>query len=449
MKPGSIFRGLAIAVAVLCASGAYSETPAEATAPTDAQVAADKIAREIEQIRGLTYTHPVRVESQSVESFGQFVSRELDEAVPEPMRRNYGRIVRALGLYKGPPIEDFSSMMTTVMVSQVGAYYDPKQQAFFVLMNDVPDMMQGALYSHELYHALQDQRFDLDRFMGVCKKKDAHACNSDAELARRAVVEGEATYMMMLWMIQKASGKPAQRDMLAKVVAQTSNASMDQLRATLKNPQAVKMLGEQMKEAIDAADSIPAFIMDAMMGAYLKGMSFVFAVQDQGWSEVEKLYGEYPPLSTEHILHPEKWVVHEPPMAFEWPKFEKLKQLRDWELMDVDVLGEFQWRTIFREQGFAIEAEAAASGWGGDRYAVFKRKDSDATLLLLRTSWDNEGDAKEFADVYRKVQAAKSADAGLSTRLEQKGVDVFIVEGGEEKKIDSLLKIVKRVKHAH
>jgi hypothetical protein len=161
---------------------------------------------------------------------------------------------------------------------------------------------------------------------------------------------------------------------------------------------------------------------------------------------VEKLYGEYPPQSTEHILLPEKWLAREAPARFEWPDFHKIAALREWELLDNDVLGEFQWRILFKEQGLAAEAEAAAAGWGGDRYAVFKRKDSDATLLLLRTSWDTESDAREFADVYRRAQAAKYAGASIPTRLLQKGVDVYVVEGGDEKNIDALLKVVKRVK---
>jgi hypothetical protein len=161
---------------------------------------------------------------------------------------------------------------------------------------------------------------------------------------------------------------------------------------------------------------------------------------------VEKLYTDYPPQSTEQILHPEKWLAREAPARFQWPNFHRIAALREWELLDNDVLGEFQWRTIFKEQGLAAEAEAAAAGWGGDRYAVFKRKDSDATLLLLRTSWDTDSDAREFADAYRRAQAAKYAGASVPTRLVQSGVDVYVVEGGDEANIDSLLEVVKRVK---
>jgi hypothetical protein len=432
--------------AVLTASSAHSEGAAAAP-PADAQGTADSIAREIEQIRGLSFKQPVRVESQSVASFGEFVSRELDKEVPKSIRQHFGTIVRTLGLYRGPPIDDFSSMMTMVMTSQAGAYYDPEKQTFFVLMNDMPELMRGMLYSHELYHALQDQYFGLVRYADAGGNDGAGSQNADSQFARSAVVEGEATYMMSLWMMQKMSNKPPTRKVMARVMAAQVNVGVDQLREALKQPKVAQMVGGDVQSAIDAAGEIPSFIMDSMMVVYLKGAGFVFAVHEQGWPAVEKLYTEYPPQSMEQILHPEKWLAREAPTAFEWPRLEKISVLRDWELLDDDVLGEFQWRTVFKEQGFAAEAESAAAGWDGDRYAVFKRKNSEATLLLLRTRWDSEKEAREFADVYGRVLAVKYADAPVPTRLVQKGVDVFVVEGGDEANLASLLKIVKRAKY--
>ena len=64
----------------------------------------------------------------------------------------------------------------------------------------------------------------------------------------------------------------------------------------------------------------------------------------------------------------------------------------------------------------------------------------------MRSCWDSEQEAREFADAYRRVLATKYSGAPMPTRLEQKGIDVFIVEGGDEASIDALLKVVKRVK---
>jgi hypothetical protein len=424
---------------------ASSPAPA-ATAPTDAQAAADKIAAEVEQLRGLKFKQPVRAETQSMESFGEFISGELDREVPESLRAHYGLIVRALGLYRGPLIEDFSAMMTTVMTSQVGAYYDPRKKSFFVLMGNMPEIMQGVLYSHELYHALQDQYFELERYTARDSGAKAWLRNSDADLARRALIEGEATYMMSMWMVQKMSGKPPTRKVMDMVAAQTVNVGLDELRAALKKPGVEEALGPDLKNSVEAANEIPAFIMETMMGVYFKGMGFVHVVHEKGWPAVETAYTGYAPQSTEQILHPEKWLAQEDPAVFEWPKLDKVRALRGWQLMDDDVLGEFQMRIIFREQGLTQEAVSAAAGWGGDRYAVFKRKDSDATLLLLRSAWDSEAEAKEFADAWRRVQAGKFGDSPVPVRVEQKGTDVFIVEGGDAGKIDSLLKVVRKVK---
>lgn len=108
------------------------------------------------------------------------------------------------------------------------------------------------------------------------------------------------------------------------------------------------------------------------------------------------------------------------------------------------MLGEFSVRIIFKENGLASEAESVAAGWGGDRYAEFKRKDSDATLLLWRTSWDTETDAKEFLDAYQRLLPVKYADEPTATRVERKGRDVFIVEGGDKNDLGALLKVVKQ-----
>ena len=209
----------AISIAAVFFGLPYAGAQDAATAASvEPQAVADRIAREIAEIRGLSFKHPVSVQQQSAQQFGEYVSREIDEVVPESIRLHYGSIVRTLGLYRGPEIVDFSAMMKMVMTSQVGAYYDPDKQGFFVLMAGMPEMMQGVLYSHELYHALQDQHFGLARYLKTVSTRGADSYSADGHLARTAVVEGEATYMMSLWMIQKMTGQAPARDVMSRVV---------------------------------------------------------------------------------------------------------------------------------------------------------------------------------------------------------------------------------------
>lgn len=236
------------------------------------------------------------------------------------------------------------------------------------------------------------------------------------------------------------------RELMTPAVRIQSQMDMASLKSMMKLPKVAEFTGIAADDSVAVADSIPSFLMESLMGVYLKGLGFVFAVQEKGWSEVEKLYTQYPPQSTEQILHPEKWYAHEAPSAITFPALAKVSALRQWEELATDVIGEFQWRVIFKEQGLAAGAETAAAGWDGDRYVIFKRKDSDATLMLLSTSWDSAAQAEEFASAYQRLLASKYADAPEPTRVVQKKDNVYIVEGGSEKDIGALLKVVTKSK---
>jgi hypothetical protein len=390
------------------------------------------IQKEVADIRGLPFKQSVVMEKQTPEILGRHMDKEMDEAVPPAMAKHFDKIVRRLGLYRGPVIEDFRSMMRAVITSQVAAYYDPDTKRAYLLDEGGDEMEQGVISSHELYHALQDQYFDLNAYVSDKLKLD-----SDQALARVAVVEGEATYIHTLWMLRRMMNAIPPRALIGPAMAMQAELDVSALR---------QMAGEG---AADAAklDGVPPFILETLVGNYLKGAAFVFAVHEQGWPAVEKLYKEYPPQSTEQILHPEKWLAREGATKFTWTDLGKERVLRDWELIDDDVLGEIQWRIIFKENGAqAAAAATAAAGWNGDRYAVFKRKNADDTLLLLRTSWDSEAEAMQFVEAYRRALAVKYQGATESTALEQQGTEVFIVEGGRQADLDALTKIVRQVK---
>ncbi len=416
----------ALAVYLICVA------QAQAADAIDPAAVAAAIQKDVSAIRGLPFKQAVPMEKQTPEQLGRRMDKEMEHAVRPAMARHFDKIVRRLGLYAGPEIQDYRKMMRSVITSQVAAYYDPDTRHIYLLNEGSGDIEQGVVYSHELYHALQDQYFDLNGFMSEKLK-----LNSDQALARTALVEGEATYIHTLWAVGRMMNSAAPpRALAGPVIAMQANLSFEQMRS---------MIGNSSEDAAEF-DSIPPFILEVMVGNYLKGAAFVYAVQEQGWPAVEKLYREYPPQSTEQILHPEKWLAHENPSIISWTDFNKQKALKDWELLDDDVIGEIQWRIIFKVNGLEAEADAAAAGWDGDRYAVFKRRNSDETLLLLRTAWDSEGKAAQFADAYQRALAVKYQGTKEPTRVERQGADVFIVEGGREADLDALIGIVRQAK---
>jgi hypothetical protein len=423
---------------MLCTSGVLAQTPA-ATDPNP-QVLANKIQDEVAALRGLKFKQKITASKQSPAEFGKYLESRIKEDVPEQVSRHYGKIVQKLGLYRGPEIKDFEGTMKSVMTSQAGAYYDPQTKTFYVLLEGLPEMMLGAFYAHELHHGLQDQYFDLEKYMGM--RQGNRTLDSDQRMARQAVVEGEATYIMSLWTIKSMMQDTPTREVMSTVVRMQSQMDMAQMKQMMQQPQMKELVGEQVKDSIEASADIPAFILESLLGAYLKGLNFVFQVEAGGWAAVEKLYRDAPPESTEQVLHPEKWLAREAPVDIEWPSLGD-PQLKNFEVLDNDVLGELLWRVVFKEHGLdAATADAVAAGWNGDRYLVLKEKSSDELLLLWRTSWDSATEAKEFADAYTKLLAVKYEGKRAATRVVHSGTSVSIVESENDATVDSLVKFV-------
>ena len=67
----------------------------------------DSIQIEIEKIRGAKFKHVVKVANQSLEDFGKYIDKMLDKQFSESHGKNYGKVVKKLGLYRGPDIKDF------------------------------------------------------------------------------------------------------------------------------------------------------------------------------------------------------------------------------------------------------------------------------------------------------------------------------------------------------
>src|SRR3989337_2014414 len=119
------------------------------------------------------------------------------------------------------------------MSSQVAAYYDPKAQKFYSLMQNMPEPMLHMMYAHELYHGLQDQYFGLEKYLPMTSQ-GGPALNSDQTTARQAVVEGEASYIMSMYMMKQMAQKEPTRELMAPAVRLQSQMDMENIKAMMK-----------------------------------------------------------------------------------------------------------------------------------------------------------------------------------------------------------------------
>lgn len=416
-----------------------------AQTPENLQSQINAIQKEIESIRGEKFKSAVKIKNQSLEDFGRYIDKMLEKQMPKKLVDNYGRIVKKLGLYRGPEIEDYKSLVKMVMLSQAAAYYDPGSTTFYVVMQNLPAQMMQTVYSHELYHGFQDQHFDLDAFLLT---QQPQKLNDDEILARQSVVEGEATYMMTLVGMKMMLGAVPEPSMLQMGINMQAQMSAASLLKMLKSGILSQSLQGDLEKAVAAMDDIPPFLIETLVGAYLKGMKFIFQIQQKGWDKVTSLYSN-PPVSSEQILYPEKWLADEKPIKLQWPDFKNQEVFSGWELLEKNTLGEIQWRIIFSEHQMAETGQSAAAGWNGDRFAVLENRVTGKLLLLIYSSWDTQADADEFYTAYEKLLKIKYPNNSENVFTEQMGQDVLIVEGGAPEMTGSVIHFLKSTQKRH
>ena len=241
------------------------------------------------------------------------------------------------------------------------------------------------MIAHELTHALADQHYDLDAMQEAIKKDD------DRSLALDALIEGEATLAMFGVGMDDWKGED-----IVRLPAERMEFTFNLLAPFMP----VMGAGKTLRDA-------PPIISESMIFPYFKGMVFCAKLANQGgWAAIDDVYRN-PPLSTEQILHPEKYRAKPDfPMTID---LGTLKPGEGWKEVGRNVLGEMQMAIMLRKHG----GKAAAAGWDGDRYAVFEGPKNKLGLVWLST-WDSEDDAREFAHGYVAYQTAKVGNLGLA-----------------------------------
>jgi hypothetical protein len=372
------------------------------------------VLKETSEIRQLTIMRPVKSGAQSRDEIERMIIKNMNEETsPEEMRASE-LALKKLGLV--PASFQFRPFLVKLLTEQVAGYYDPKAQQFYLA--DWIDLDgQKPVMSHELTHALQDQHFNLRRFEKWPKS------DSDAEIAAHALIEGDASFVMMLYVERN----PLRALAFLKSMTQSGGSS-------------------------ELMDHAPRALRESLLFPYEQGLKWVADIHKRGgWAQVSQAYTDLP-QSTEQILHVEKYLAHEAPVKIDMPDLSSTLGA-GWKRIDYDVNGEWSYYLILDEfLKSDAESERASAGWGGDRYAVYEGPNAGDLLLVQRTAWDTEKDAQEFFDAYARRTLRRYAGAteiradknGPPTRrrwhttegdvlLERRGQAVLVAEGVQEK----------------
>jgi hypothetical protein len=319
----------------------------------------EAIEKQVTEIRGLSFTHPVDYALLTRKEIKAVVASKLADTFTAQEFIHISDAFARLGLL--PENYPLREKYIDLLGEQIAAFYDQHQHKLFMFEDATLDNAQNCVVlAHELTHALQDQHFDLLKMPLEIKNND------DRAEASSALVEGEATIVMSEYMLKNMSLR-ALKDNLATTFGQ----NMDQLQKA------------------------PRFLRESLVFPYLRGQEFCSALIDRGGYEAISKAFANPPRSTSQILHPEKYLAQprEDPIAIPWTDFAIAGQNPSQD----NVLGELGIRILLSENGDAPAADRAAAGWRGDRYLSYGKGES----LVWKTVWNTEQDATEFYDAER------------------------------------------------
>jgi hypothetical protein len=352
---------LVIAGALLGGWALVSGGGDRATGPRTAPVAV--IAKRVEALRRLRFDHlPVAVAVSPAQARREGLA-DLDRSYPEARRRSDEEVLKLLGLI-GPDVT-LRDVSASEFSTDVAGYYDPHSGRLRTVSGAATSsrVLREMVLSHELTHALEDQRFGLS--------VEDTVGNDDTALARLALIEGTATSLMYRYVNRYFTREETLAGALSGAFADTA--------------------------------PLPAFLEAELVFPYLGGQAFVeYLLRRAGgrWTLVDLADRSRPPASSEQVLHPEKYLRVDEPRRVRLNLAGVLAGA-GYRRRAAGTWGELETRELLAAAGGGGSSDAAA-GWGGDRYELWSSGSCPAPcrirdVLVMRWRWDTPRDEREFA----------------------------------------------------
>jgi hypothetical protein len=333
--------------------------------------------RQVERFRGLAFDAPVEVVTVPRADLRKTLEAQIAKSSTLPVGE-YLSILQALQLLEQD--EGALERLMELYEAQVLAFYDPETRKYYTFDQapggaPLDETMAEAVAVHELTHALQDQKFDAGARLRALET------DWDAQLAYHAVLEGEATFVMLAALLGRMG------------------VTLDQITETDDVVSAIAAMGA-LNPGFPA--DAPPYFVESLKFPYLRGLELVVEMyRREGWAGVDRLHAS-PPRSSEEVMDPELYLARTSPGrgACEAGKATL-----------ATTLGAFHWTFLLGEE--------AGSGWASDCVRVTRR--GSGFQVEGASGWDSEADAAQFAEELRRFLAGKAV---RKPKVDRKGTAV-------------------------
>ena len=358
----------------------------------------------VEEVRRLEFEETPPVEVISRENYTERVeSGTANVTTAQRLHQN----VKYEALLMVNESTDAVSVQERNQAGGVGGFYDPSTgEIKIVSENTETPQMNEITLAQELFHALQDQRFNISSY---------NQTTQELHNAKDGIIEGDGNYVDYLY----------------------QDNCENEWEGTCIMPE-----GSQ-----GASDFSPHFgLYQITFQPYSDGPAFVRDIHEsEGWDAVNAIY-ENPPNSTEQTIHPEKYGEDEPtPVSIEDTSDDRWRPLEMNGSVNFASFGEAGLYVTLWYPSYVMANQGTVggvipvqdhinygpggqvqefdpynynhtytNGWDGDKllpYVTDESSETDETGYVYKTVWDSPEDAEQFQDGYEQLLAFHGAES--------------------------------------
>ena len=369
MTPKRLLAHGTAALIFVCTT--FAQEPAVARLPTAAEI--NSVMKELASITGFRLRKQLPFEMVTRDQVNQFLKEQIQHSVKPEEIRAEETTLKKFGFVP----QDFDLKKTTIdlLTEQAAAYYDFHRKKLFISDWASQNMREAALV-HELAHALADQNFPIQKFLG--KGSD----DSEESLARQTVVEGQASWLMLEVAARRSGRTLANATTAADFIKEESDDTDD--------------------SEYPVFSKAPLYIKRTLMFPYDDGERFQQAVfMKEGQSAFAGLFRK-PPVSTAQVMHPDRYFNG---VTFPAPALPK--PIAHSKAFVTGTMGELDHRVLLRQYLDKNTAVTLSPKLKGAAYRIDEAKADHRMMLLYVSDWIDEDSASQYFDDYSRVLRGK------------------------------------------
>ena len=323
----------------------------------------------IAEIMGFGPRRPVAMKTISKAQFRKLYRDQLRKEQSPREMHNEKLFLRLFGLV--PEDFDYEKTVLDLMSEQAWALYDFKRRQLYLADWAPEDVLEFAMV-HELVHALDDQNFNLLKFVKAAK-------DGEAQLARLAVLEGQASWVMTEWVLQQSERSLEGNRLLAITTASATKFEAQQF---------------------PVYEQTPLYFREILIFPYTEGLIFQHDMIERFGRDGFRRVFERPPQTTQQILQPELYIAGQNPAP---PGLPRMKAPKGYKRVFEGTFGQLDHQILIEHHLGEGDRRKLLDQWNGSQFRVYENRRDGKTMLQYAARWQDPEAASEYYHIYRQI----------------------------------------------